>query len=157
MAFINLNLNEAKEPTPVPKGAYELQITAAQATETGENSKHPGTPMIKFTLGFTDLELNAPSFNHYMVFPYEGQTEYLNLTMLGIKRFLVHFGIPYGEEGFDTEVLADAAVGCVASCEVDQQEPNPDTGAIYNKLGFLPKIREEMSGGKGKAPARKRG
>lgn len=154
MSYISLNLNDVKEAVAAPKAEYELQITAAQATQTGQNSKHPGTPMIKFTLGFTDPELDSPSFNHYMVFPYEGQTEYLNLTLLGIKRFLVHFQIPYSDDGLDTETIAFEAIGKTAICAVEQQEPN-DNGEIYNKLGYLPKLREEMAGGKGKAPKRR--
>ena len=112
--------------------------------------------MIKFTLAFTDPEINSASFSHFMVFPYEGQTEYLNLTMLGIKRFLVHFGIPFDNEGLDTEALAFEAIGKVAKCNVDVTEPN-DNGDIYNKLGYLPKLREELQGGKGKSPRSRRG
>lgn len=142
MTFIAINLDDTKEAAPAPKGSYELQITGAQVTETGQNSKHPGTPMIKFTLGFTDPDVNAPNILHYMVFPYDGQTEYLNLTLLGIKRFLVHFGIPYGTDGIDPEAIAFEAVGKVATCNVDLGEPN-ESGDVYNKLGMLPKIREE--------------
>lgn len=154
MSYISLNLNDVKEPVAAPKAEYELQITAAQATVTGQNSKHPGTPMIKFTLGFTDPEVDSPPFSYFMVFPYEGQTEYLNLTMLGIKRFLVHFQIPFGEEGLDTETIAFESIGKVAVCAVDLQAPN-ENGEVYNKLGYLPKLREELIGGKGKAPKRR--
>lgn len=156
MSYINLNLDTVKEATAAPKGEYELQITAATATESGPNSKHPGTPMIKFTLAFTDPEINSGAFSHFMVFPYEGQTEYLNLTMLGIKRFLVHFNIPFSNEGLDTENIAFEAIGKVANCNVDVTEPN-DNGDIYNKLGYLPKLREELQGGKGKSPRGRRG
>ena len=155
MSYINLNLNDVKETTAAPKGSYELQITGAQCQETGQNSKHPGTPMIKFTLGFTDTEVESPTFRHYMVFPYEGQTDHLNLTLLGIKRFLVHFGIPYGEDVLDTEAIAFESIGKIATCDVDLTEPN-DSGDVYNKLGYLPKLREELQGGKGKPPAKRR-
>lgn len=155
MPYLSLNLNDVKEPTAAPKDSYELQITGAVTQESGANSKHPGTAMVKFTLGFTDPEIDSPTFNHYMVFPYEGQTEYLNLTLLGIKRFLVHFGIPYGEDGFDTDTIAFEALGKVAVCNVDLTVPN-ENGDIYNKLGYLPKLREEVQGNR-KASNRKRG
>jgi hypothetical protein len=154
MPFLSLNLNDVKEPTAAPKDSYELQITGAVTQESGSNSKHPGTAMVKFTLGFVDPEIDSPAFNHYMVFPYEGQTEYLNLTLLGIKRFLVHFGIPYGDEGFDTDTIAFEALGKVAVCNVDLTPPN-ENGDIYNKLGYLPKLREEGQGNR-KANNRKR-
>ena len=38
MSYINLNLDTVKEAVAAPKGEYELQITAAQATESGQNS-----------------------------------------------------------------------------------------------------------------------
>ena len=155
MPFISMNLEEVSEQTAQPKGVYELQITAAAEQESGPNSKHPGTSMIRFTLGFTDPELNAATFSHYMVFPYEGQTEYLNLTMLGIKRFLAHFQIPFSNEGLDTESIAFEAIGKVASCNVDLTEPN-DNGDIYNKLGYLPKLRSETQQGRGNPPTKKR-
>lgn len=155
MSFIAINLDDAKEATAAPKGAYELQITSCQVTETGPNSKHPGTPMLKFTLGFTDMEINSPSIMHYMVFPYDGQTEYLNLTLLGIKRFLVHFGIPYGTDGIDPEAIAFEAIGKVATCNVDLGTPN-ENGDVFNKLGNLPRLKEELSGGRGKTPGKKR-
>lgn len=153
MPFIPMNLEEVKEAVAQPKGSYELQITAAEVQETSEKSKHPGTPMIKYTLGFTDPEITSAPFNHYMVFPYEGQTEYLNLTLLGIKRFLVHFGIPFREDGLDTDAIAFDAVGKVAVCAVDLTEPN-DNGDVYNKLGYLPKLRDELQGGKAKKSRR---
>ena len=154
MTFIPMNLQEITEQAAQPKGTYELQITGAVVQESGANSKHPGTPMIRFSLGFSDLELNASGFSHFMVFPYAGQTEYLNLTQLGIKRFLTHFQIPFSDEGLDTEVLAFEAIGKVAICNVDMTEPN-DNGDIYNKLGYLPKLRSE-SAGQSSPPSKKR-
>lgn len=155
MPFIPMNLEEVNEPKAAPKGLYELQITAAQEMETGPNSKHPGTAMIKFTLGFTDSSLEAPNFQHYMVFPYEGQIDYLNLTLLGIKRFLSHFNITVGSEGLDTEAIAFEAIGNAANCNVDLGEPN-ENGDVYNKLGYLPKLRSETEQGRGNPPTKKR-
>lgn len=155
MQFIPVNLDEVSEPKAAPKGEYELQITGAQETETGPNSKHPGTPMIKFTLAFTDLSLEAPAFSHYMVFPYEGQVDYLNLTLLGIKRFLSHFQIPFSSDGLNTEDLVFEANGKVALCNVDLGEPN-ENGDVYNKLGYLPKLRSEAISGKGAPPLKRR-
>jgi hypothetical protein len=154
MPFISMNMNDVKEATASPKGSYELQITGAVPKESGPNSKHPGTPLIQFTLGFTDPEIDSPVFSHYMVFPYEGQTEYLNLTWLGIKRFLIHFGIPFNEEGVDIDSTCMEAIGQIAVCNVELTEPN-DNGDVYNKLGYLPKLREELAASGKKSRSRK--
>lgn len=151
MSFIPMNLDDVSEPHAQPIGSYELQIVKAENTVTGENSKHPGTPMIKFSLGFTDLDLDAPGFNHYMVFPYEGQTDYLSLTLLGIKRFLVHFGIAYSNEGLDPEAIAFESIGHSATCSVVLGTPNAN-GDVFNQLGYLPKLKDE--GGRGTPPTK---
>lgn len=155
MAFIPMNLDDVSEPITQPRGTYELQIVKAELTKTGEKSKHPGTDMIKFTLGFTDLDLKAPAFNHYMVFPYEDQVDYLELTLISIKRLLVHFGIPYSPEGLDPEELAMNAEGCVATCSVILGTPN-DNGDVYNQLGHLPKLEGEAGRGSPPRKAKKR-
>lgn len=155
MAFIAVNFDSIEEARAVPKGNYELQITGATPTETGQNSKHPGTPMIKFTLGFVDPNVNANTFNHYMVFPYDGQ-ENTSFTWLNIKRFLRHFNIEVTTEGgLDTEAVAFEALGKSAMCEVGQTEPN-DKGDVYNQLGYLPKLPEENVAGRGSPRGRGR-
>lgn len=151
--FFSVNLNDTQEQKPAPKGQYELQITSCQLTETGEKSKNPGKPMWKIGLGFTDLELNAPNITHYVTLPYEGD-ENINLKLIGLKRFLVAFDIPYGDDGLDFDDLAYAMVGKTAVVGVDQSDPN-ENGDIYNRI-IVPRLREEANGaGKGKAPGRR--
>ena len=152
MTFIPMNLDDAVEQKPAPKGKYELQITGAQVTETGENSKHPGAPMLKVTLGFTDQDINAPVITHYITIPYEGD-ENANFKLLMLKRFLIAFQIPYSNEGFDLDDLAQSMIGQIASLDVNLSEPNED-GAIYNRL-VVPRIRDEQATAKA-AGGRKR-
>jgi len=151
--FLDLNLDDVTEPRPVPKGQYELQITEAKIMESGPNSKHPGTPMIKVTLGFTDLELNAPSFNHFIVFPYDGQ-ENDYYTRLNIKRFVQQFGCPFNG---NLEEWSFDMTGKVAMCNVGLTEPREDNGAVYNQL-ILDRLTDtSAASGKGRATtARKR-
>ncbi len=140
MPFIPANLDSVVEQKPAPKGKYELQITGAQMTETGENSKHPGAPMLKFTLGFTDLEINAPVITHFVTLPYEGD-ENAAFKFLMLKRFLVAFGIPYSSEGIDTDSLVTEALGHTATLDVSLTEPN-DNGDVFNRVQ-IPRIRGE--------------
>lgn len=151
MPFIPLNLDEVTEAKPVIKGDYELQITGAKVTETGENSKHPGSPMIKITLGFTDPEIDAPTIQHYMTFPVEGD-ENAKLKNRMIKRFLAAFQVPYSPEGLDLDNLANEMLGHTATVGVGQQPPN-ENGDIFNNLN-LPRLRDEEiakpSGGRGR-------
>lgn len=149
MAFLAINLDETVEQKAAPKGSYELQITSAQNTETGENSKHPGAPMIKVTLGFTDLEVNAPVVTHYITLPYEGD-ENGSFKLLMLKRFMAVFAIPYNQEGIDTESLAFDMIGRTATLEVDLTEPN-ENGDVFNRIR-VPRLRDEVVGGRGKPP-----
>jgi hypothetical protein len=140
MPFIPANLDDAVEQKPAPKGKYELQITGATMTETGENSKHPGAPMIKVTLGFTDLSVNAPVITHFITLPFEGD-ENANFKLLMLKRFLVAFKIPYSSEGIDTDTLVQEMPGQTAELDVGLSEPN-ENGDIFNRVQ-IPRIRDE--------------
>jgi hypothetical protein len=137
MSYIEMNLDDVTEPKPAGQGKYELQITSATPKESGQNSKHPGTPMLQVTLGFTDPEMaSVPTFSHFIVFPYKGQ-ENDYYTKLNIKRFLTQFGVSYNP---DLEQLALDLVARTAVCEVGLTEPREGDGAVYNtlKLDRLP-------------------
>ena len=153
MTFIPVNLDETQEQRAAPKGIYELQIVGAQETKTGENSKHPGAPMIKVTLGFTDLEVNAPNITHFITLPYEGD-ENASFKLLMLKRFMAAFGIPYSQHGIDTEALVEDMLGLTAVLEVDLTEPN-ENGDVFNRIR-IPRLREESSAGQGRPPDRRR-
>lgn len=142
MPFIPVNLDDAVEQKPAPKGKYELQVTGAAVTETGENSKHPGAPMFKVTLGFTDQAINAPVITHFITLPFEGD-ENTNFKLLMLKRFLVAFQIPYSNEGFDLDELAREMIGTTASLDVGLSEPN-ENGDIFNRIQ-IPRIRDEAT------------
>lgn len=140
MTFIPMNLDEVQEQKPAPKGTYELMITAAQATESGERSKNPGSPLLKVTLGFVDQEINAPVITHYLSLPFEGD-ENASFKALMLKRFLGAFGAGYSSEGIDVDNLAIELVGHTANLEVDLTEPN-DNGDVYNRIK-VPRLRDE--------------
>lgn len=145
MSLIPINLDDVQEPKPVANGRYPLQITGAELTETGPNSKSPGSPIIKVSLGFTGgskAEQNAPNVTHFVSLPNEMDEEKsANFKSLLLKRFLVLFNIPFNSTGIDTEELAFAMVGQEADVEVTLGEPD-DNGSVYNRL-VIPRIRGE--------------
>lgn len=156
MPFISINVNEAQEQRPAPIGRYEVQITGAVVGQTGESSKNPGCPTIRVSLGFTDLELNAPNFSHFITLPNENDDEGASkFKTLLLARFLSVFSIHVGDEGFDVDSLAQEMVGNIATIDVGLTKPN-DSGDVYNQMN-LPRLREETTGGRNKAPARRRG
>lgn len=147
MSFLPENLDEIQEATAAPAGSYELQITACEETQTGENSKHPGAPMFKVNLGFVG-EPNYNNIVHYISLPFEGD-ENANFKLLMLKRFLSLFHVAYSN---NTEQLAMDMPGQTAQCEVTMSEPD-DNGNVYNRLK-IPRLRDEPKGEYRKPPRR---
>ena len=141
MSFININFDEAQEPKPAAAGIYQLQILEAKEAETGPNSKNPGSPQLKFIIGFVD-EPNTPNIMQFVSLPnsHDDQNS-ANFKTLLLKRFLVHFKIPFDSSGIDTEKLCMEAVGSIALTEVALDTPTDD-GTVYNRIK-VPKLRNE--------------
>ena len=144
MSFIDVNFDEVVEPTPLAKGRYPVQITAAQVKETGPNSKRPGSPQIVVTVGFTGPskeEQNAPTVNHYISLPHpDDEAKTNNFKALQLKRFLEAFKIPYDSNGIDLDEITFKMIGAEADLEVGLSEPD-DNGNVYNRL-VMPRIRD---------------
>jgi hypothetical protein len=141
MTFVPVNFDEAQEAKPAPAGQYTLQITAAEEATTGPNSQHPGSPQLKITLGFPENP-NTPNVMQYMSLPNEhDDASKANYKALLLKRFLVHFKIPFDPNGLDLEKVCMEMVGATARTEVTLSEPN-ESGDVYNRLK-IPKIRGE--------------
>ena len=149
MTYIGVNFDEAVEPQPAPSGRYNLQITACDVAKTGPNSKVPGSPQFKVSVGFMD-EQNVPNVTHFISLP-NGQDEAssANFKVLLLKRFLVAFNIPFDNNGIDVEKMAMDMVGATANMEVKLDEPD-DNGNVYNRL-VVPRIPSEVQqAGKGR-------
>lgn len=136
MNFLPEDLNDVTEPKAAPTGTYRLQITGAELGESGERSKHPGSPLIRVTIGFPD-EPDYLTFRHYISLPFDGD-ENAGFKLLMLKRFLTMFGITYTP---DVEELVMSMPGSEAQGDVQLGEPNED-GAVYNSLR-VPRMREE--------------
>jgi hypothetical protein len=155
MPFIPVNLDEAQEAQAAPMGRYNLQITSCEDSVSGPNSKNPGSPLLKVTLGFVD----NPEYKNFMTFfsfPSENdEPRSAQFKMLNLRRFLELFNVPYNSNGIDTEKLAMDLNGATANCEVKIGAPNPNRDNEVNNELVLPKLRGEDSG-RAAPPSRKR-
>lgn len=142
MSFIEINLDDVHEPKAAAAGWYPLQITGCEVAKSGPNSKNPGSPQFKVTIGFID-EPDAMNITHYVSLPTgdtseEGQKSDKFKAIL-LKRFLYTFNVPYDSRGIDVEALAMQMVGAQAQrAEVSLGEPDPNTGNVYNRLQLRP-------------------
>ena|SRR6478736_9650556 len=139
MTFVPANFDDAQEARPAKPGKYALQITKAEEVLTGPNSKHPGMPQLRVTLGFQN-EPNTPDVTQFISLPHEFDENPTFKTLL-LKRFLEHFKIPYDRNGIDTEKVCMEAVGCSAVTEVGLSEPDAN-GNVYNRV-VIPRLRDE--------------
>lgn len=152
-SIANINFDDAVEPQPLPKGKYEVQITAAEEKVTGPNSKNPGSPQVVVTAGFigpSQEEQNAPTVRHFISLPAEGdEAKTANFKVLLLKRFMAAFGVPVptGSQDLNVEDLCFSLVGRTATLEVSLSEPN-DSGDVYNGL-IIPRMRDEQVTGRG--------
>lgn len=154
MTFIPTNFDEAQEAKPAPSGMYQVQVVNSDLTETGPNSKHPGSPMFKVQIGFPENP-NTPNFNHYVSIPSEtDDADTARYKTLLLKRFLVAFNIPFENNGFEAENLAMDMIGATAKLEVELGEPNAN-GDVYNSLK-VPRIRGESTGNGRATPPNRR-
>lgn len=154
MSFIKVNFDDAQEAKPAPIGRYQLQITHAEETKSGEKSKRPGSPMFKVTLGFPENP-NTPNILQFISLPHEDDTaDSSNFKVLMLKRFLTHFNVPYDPNGIDTEKLAMEMVGATAETEVTMGEEN-ENGDSFNGIR-IPKLRGEAQSAPRAAAGRKR-
>lgn len=148
MSFINVNLDDVQEQKPAATGIYPLQIVKCDVAKTGDNSKTPGAPQFKVSLGFTDNP-DTPNILHYVPVPQSADDSFKALLL---KRFLTHFNVSVGNDGFDLEQVAMELVGAVANCEVGLTEPNSN-GDVYNNIK-IPKLPNEAQSGRMRPPGR---
>lgn len=137
--IIPVNFDDAVEPKPVPAGRYALQVTACDVAKTGAQSKVPGSPQFKVSLGFEDQSLNAPNITHYISLPNGAPDDNVNFKVLLLKRFLEAFRVAYDRTQIDVHGMATDMLGASATLEVTQTEPD-DNGNVYNRI-VLPKIK----------------
>lgn len=140
--FINMpGLGDVREPKPVPAGRYDLTIATAEFVDAKSPEKAPN---VKVSIGI-DGHLDAPNLTHFISLPKQGEeASKTHFKLLMIKRFLHQFGIPYDQSrGFEVSDFP----GARCNAQVNLSEPDPDTGAIYNRLALdrLPTEEKESA------------
>ena len=142
MTFIPVNFDEAVEPQAAPGGRYQVQITACQVAKSGANSKRPGSPQLRVTIGFPENP-EYQNFSHFISLPHEDDDKNsTNFKVLLLKRFCALFNVRLAGDGIDPEQLAMEMVGATANAEVGLTEPN-DNDDVFNSLK-IPKLRNEQ-------------
>lgn len=126
---------------PVPSNRYNIRIHKYEMTETGPNSKVPGTPMLKLQLKIVDGDYKDKIiFDQFTLPPADRENAD---KMLGFfVRFLIAIG--YEEKtikskGFALTKLEDI-VGREAVATVVEVPANPEKGydASNNVKGYKP-------------------
>lgn len=142
MTFIACNFDDAVEPQPASAGRYNLQITGCDVAKTGADSKVPGSPQFKVSIGFQD-DPRVPNIMQYISLPNEqDDAAKANFKVLLLKRFLHLFNVKYDPKGIDVEQMAMNMVGSVANVEVQLTEPDPKNGNVYNRI-IVPRLDKE--------------
>lgn len=131
MPVIQTNLGDVHEPKPVPPGRYALTISEATINEEKN--------YIRVSIGI-DGHLDAPNITHFISLEKgddeEGKAAFKRLMQ---KRFLVQFGIPHDDSGFNTDDFPGAA----AECEVALSEPD-EQNRVFNRL-VLERVADEAT------------
>jgi hypothetical protein len=162
MPFIEQAIADAVEGKLLPEGEYDLRISQA---EIKDSKKGGGKENIQVVIEFQD-EPDAEPIFHYIPLVHpddEDKTKRFKLRMA--RRFLAVFGIPFEENGFNT----DDFPGAVGNCMVIQQERTEGDGEHRRGTGEfshalrLPKFQNEpdddvgreADSGRGRAAATK--
>ena len=139
--FIEQAIADAKEAVAVPEGEYDLRILSAEtalskaAADRGQTSDN----MIHCTIAIESDEFpNAAPLHHYIMLVTDPEDKWNNLHLVGQKRFLTVFGIPYEGNGFDIDDFANASGRCLVA--VDQTNRGEDVNVLR-----LPRLKEEAA------------
>lgn len=93
-------------------GTYYGKSTKAEITETGNNSKHPQSPMLAVTFRLSGEGSNEALVSHYIVLP---NAEYMtdvemNRKVAEIKALQLAMGVASSDDELDTDALVNRDV-----------------------------------------------
>lgn len=140
MAFINSAMKDAREQQVVPEGEYDLRIQQAEVKPSKSKQGHENVEVMVL-IESAEYPNAAPIFHYLSIIHEEDDQRTIDFKLRMQARFLQLFGIPFEDNGFDTDDFA----GCTARCLVAQDEVKRDgkpTGEYSNVLR-LPKMRDE--------------
>lgn len=139
MPFIEQAISDAKEAVAVPEAEYDLRIINAE-TQLSKKAAEKGATednMVHVLIAIDSPEYpNAAPIHHYLMLVTDPEEKNNALYLIGQKRFLVAFGIPYERNGFDIDDFPNATARCLVTLDENQQ------GEPVNQLK-LPRIKEE--------------
>jgi hypothetical protein len=147
MGFIPINVNDAKEPKPVPVSKYDLTILNCEPA-LSRNKK----PQLIATIGIDGYD-EAPPVMHYISLPAEGdEPDKMKYKVLMLKRFITLFGVSVANDGFDPEKLGMELAGKRARAELTLETEKDGDGnekadaRTFNRLQ-VPRLKDEGTSG----------
>jgi len=128
MAFIEVAIGEAVQKEAMPEGSYNLVVTEAKPYHN-DNS---GKDSIECSIGFED-HIEAANIKHFIALPHESdEAEKRNNKLLGLKKFLEKFGVPFEDTGLNIEDINGARARIFVEQETDE-EYGPQNKITYKK------------------------
>ena len=142
MPFIAMPLKDAKEDELVPEGEYELQIDDVDAQQEDKN----GLPMTMCVIKILNPPPGvqpSPIFHYMTTVGPDDDANKARFKTLMTRRFLQVFGVPFTDEGFDTDDLMGAKGQCLVQHNEIKRDGRP-SGEYSHQLR-LPKLPNEAS------------
>jgi hypothetical protein len=160
MAFIKQAMSDAKEAQAVPEGEYDLRVVKKEVKEFKS-----GRQGIAVQIAIEDPNFpNAGLIFHNIMFTKGDDNDVTrNMMLLGQRRFLECFGIPYEDDGFDDDDLEGATGRCLVTKVNAQKEDSRNPGKYIDIPGEfrnelqLPRLKSGDDADEGGKPAGKKG
>lgn len=115
-------------------GQYPAKIAGSEMVETGPDSKHPGSPMLKLTIKLPEYEgMEACQLFHNIILPNEDymDAEQMRKKTAEIKRLTMAVGLG-GTDDFDTDELL--GLDFLAVIGEETQKEGPYAGKKQNRI-----------------------
>lgn len=118
-----------------PAGTYDVRVVGVKDHKSGENSKHPGTPMWKITYALeTGDEHDGIRVDSYQTLPAGEGTEWMDASEVTrrineLKRLWMACGLEVSGE-----LDSDELVNCQLQAVLGEEEFPKDSGKMKNNV-----------------------
>ncbi len=117
MSFVELPLEGTMEEKSVPESVYDLRLETVKETTNEETGRLSFMCVLRIENPPEDNPNPAAIF-HYLWMPMEGDEQStVQMSLLGLKRFLTLFNVPFEGNGFNPEDLPGSAAECLLAEE----------------------------------------
>jgi hypothetical protein len=156
MPFIQMPMNEAHESEAVPEGMYDLRIHSAEV----KDSESSGKPMVEclMVIEATEFPHAAPITFYLPLIHPDDKPSARNFKLVQAARLCTAFGVPFEDNGFDTDDLVGATANVLLKQEtVDKdRDGNPRPDPFTRNVIALPRLpSEEQEGSSEGTPTRR--